>query len=145
MRASRSKRSRDSALPARRGGRILTATMRFSLVSRAFHTSPIPPAPMGERISYGPSLSPTERGILMSQLSLTHPVVDSSWVTAHPDRTKLGKSSDHTTTRVRAMASCLAPAKLQASSVCWLQSVLLQSRQVLRLYHRADGSGQIGR
>jgi hypothetical protein len=33
------------------------------------------------------------------QLSLTDPAVDRSWVTAHPDRTKLGKSTDHTTIR----------------------------------------------
>jgi hypothetical protein len=38
------------------------------------------------------------------------------------------------------MASCLAPAKPQASSVCWLQSVLLQSRQVLRLYKEANSA-----
>jgi hypothetical protein len=32
-------------------GRTLTATVRSRRVSRAFHTSPIPPAPRGERIS----------------------------------------------------------------------------------------------
>src|SRR5207253_424055 len=32
-------------------------------------------------------------------------------------------------------------AKAKASSVCWLQSLLLQARQVLRLYKEANGSG----
>src|SRR5438876_8329966 len=45
----------------------LMATMRPSRVSRAFHTSPIPPAPMGERISYGPRRVPdcnvTDQGV----------------------------------------------------------------------------------
>src|SRR6516225_5031098 len=40
-----------------------TATMRSKRVSRAFQTSPMPPAPRGATISYGPSLSPTESGI----------------------------------------------------------------------------------
>jgi hypothetical protein len=39
------------------------ATVRSRRVSRTFHTSPMPPAPMRARISYGPSLSPTESGI----------------------------------------------------------------------------------
>ena len=49
--ASRSNRASASASPARRSGRILTATSRSSFVSRARYTSPIPPAPSGERIS----------------------------------------------------------------------------------------------
>src|SRR5271170_3200984 len=53
--ASRSKRSLNSVLED------LIATMRLRRVSRAFHTSPIPPAPRGERSSYGPSLVPAER------------------------------------------------------------------------------------
>src|SRR6516162_8007792 len=36
-------------------GRILMATVRSSRVSRARYTSPIPPAPSGARISWGPS------------------------------------------------------------------------------------------
>ena len=40
-----------------------TATERSSRVSRALYNSPMPPAPSGERISYGPSLSPLLRGI----------------------------------------------------------------------------------
>src|SRR6516164_8406162 len=43
--------------------RRFTATMRPKRVSRAFQTSPMPPAPRGATISYGPSLSPTESGI----------------------------------------------------------------------------------
>lgn len=39
----------------------LTTTGRSSRVSRALYTSPIPPAPAGARISYGPSLSPVDR------------------------------------------------------------------------------------
>ena len=37
---------------------IFSATSRCSLVSRAPYTSPIPPAPSGERISYGPRRMP---------------------------------------------------------------------------------------
>src|SRR5678815_6078998 len=39
-------------------GSTLLATMRSSRVSRAQYTSPIPPAPIGSRISYGPSRVP---------------------------------------------------------------------------------------
>jgi hypothetical protein len=39
------------------------ATMRSSRVSRAFHTSPIPPAPSGARVSYGPSFVPAASDI----------------------------------------------------------------------------------
>src|SRR5579864_1424350 len=60
VRASRSKRSLASALSARCGGRILMATLRSSRVSRARYTSPIPPAPSGAPISYGPSFVPEE-------------------------------------------------------------------------------------
>ena len=41
-----------------RFGRILIATVRSSRVSRALYTSPMPPAPRGERISYGPRRVP---------------------------------------------------------------------------------------
>src|SRR6266852_219132 len=54
-RASRSKRSRSCGLLERCSGRTLTATMRSSRVSLARYTSPIPPAPIEEMISYGPS------------------------------------------------------------------------------------------
>src|SRR5687768_13926744 len=56
-RASRSKRSL-------KGPRlVLMATSRFRRVSRAFQTSPIPPAPRADRISYGPSRVPGARGM----------------------------------------------------------------------------------
>jgi hypothetical protein len=52
----------DAAHPSNRAlgppFRRLTATILSSLVSRAFHTSPIPPARVRFRISYGPSSSP---------------------------------------------------------------------------------------
>src|ERR1051325_11616807 len=57
-RASRSKRDSASASAARCGGRILIATSRPSRVSLARHTSPMPPAPSGARISKGPRRSP---------------------------------------------------------------------------------------
>jgi hypothetical protein len=39
------------------------ATKRFSRVSRARYTSPMPPAPRAVTISYGPSLVPADRSI----------------------------------------------------------------------------------
>jgi hypothetical protein len=39
------------------------ATVRSSRVSRAFHTSPMPPSPMAETIWYGPSFAPAEIGM----------------------------------------------------------------------------------
>src|ERR1700693_552644 len=56
--ASRSKRWRRSSLEVRCSGKTLTATVLSSRVSRARYTSPMPPAPIAERISYGPSLEP---------------------------------------------------------------------------------------
>jgi len=44
------------------------ATSRPSRVSRARYTSPMPPAPAGERISYGPSLLPVAKGIDFERL-----------------------------------------------------------------------------
>src|SRR5580765_1379811 len=58
--ASRSKRWRTSGDEDRWDGRTLTATVRSSRVSRARYTSPIPPAPIAERISYGPNRMPAE-------------------------------------------------------------------------------------
>ena len=52
-RASCSKR--DSVRPRESSGSTLIATSRPSRGSRARYTSPIPPAPSGARISYGPS------------------------------------------------------------------------------------------
>jgi len=54
----------------------LMATARSILVSRARHTSPM--APIGARISYGPSFAPGESGTRVDQLSLTHPGLDRS-------------------------------------------------------------------
>ena len=55
-RASVSNRRNRSGSLANASGRTLMATSRPSLVSRARYTSPMPPAPSGARISYGPSL-----------------------------------------------------------------------------------------
>src|SRR6187401_1794286 len=67
-RASRSKRSLKGPKL------VLMATSRFRRVSRAFQTSPMPPAPSAERISYGPSRVPGARGkvapLLLFLLSL---------------------------------------------------------------------------
>src|SRR6266540_5436367 len=57
LRASRSKRS------LKRWWATLMATMRSRRVSRALYTSPMPPAPMGARISYGPRRAPADRDI----------------------------------------------------------------------------------
>src|SRR5437773_10871808 len=56
--ASRWKRTLSCASLANSAGRILMATARSSRVSRARYTSPIPPAPMGATISYGPRRVP---------------------------------------------------------------------------------------
>src|SRR5215472_1048230 len=56
--ASRSRRWRDEESPANSGGRTLMATLRSSRISRARYTSPMPPAPSGDWISYGPSFVP---------------------------------------------------------------------------------------
>ena len=40
------------------------ATVRSRRVSRALYTSPMPPAPMAERISYGPRRAPGERAMM---------------------------------------------------------------------------------
>jgi len=45
------------------GGSSFSATSRPSLASRARYTSPIPPAPSGATISYGPSFVPAVRAI----------------------------------------------------------------------------------
>src|SRR5580704_17601049 len=56
-RASRSKRSEKASLDS------FMATIRSRRVSRALYTSPMPPAPIGFRISYGPRRDPEARGI----------------------------------------------------------------------------------
>src|SRR5439155_5519631 len=56
--ASRSNRCLCTASEENCADKILIATVRSRHVSRARYTSPIPPAPSGETISYGPSLAP---------------------------------------------------------------------------------------
>src|SRR5689334_17416119 len=61
--ASRLKRAIRAASLAKVSGNSLMATSRFSLVSRARYTSPIPPAPSADRISYGPICEPAASDI----------------------------------------------------------------------------------
>src|SRR6516162_5053714 len=56
--ASRSKRAIASRSPTRCSGRTLIATSRSRRQCLARYTSPIPPAPRVDRISYGPSFAP---------------------------------------------------------------------------------------
>src|SRR5438132_12548147 len=65
--ASRSKRAFRSGLEERCCGKTLIATSRPSRVSRARYTSPIPPAPSGPEISYGPSREPGSRRIVCQE------------------------------------------------------------------------------
>jgi hypothetical protein len=65
----------------------LIATSRFSRESWARYTSPMPPAPMGAAISYGPSLSPAESGMCLPELSLADQKVDRECITAYPSIT----------------------------------------------------------
>src|SRR2546425_2924332 len=62
-RASFSNRPRRSASPEKAAGRILMATSRPRRGSRARYTSPMPPVPTSDTISYGPSLAPAEKAI----------------------------------------------------------------------------------
>src|SRR4051812_23911243 len=48
--------------------RTLIATKRFSRVSRAFQTEPMPPLPSGPRISYGPRRVPAHGVIAVSTM-----------------------------------------------------------------------------
>jgi hypothetical protein len=52
-----------SASEANDSGRIVSATSRFSRVSRARYTSPMPPAPSRPVTSYGPIRAPISRAI----------------------------------------------------------------------------------
>ena len=61
--ASRSKRSLASGFSDMWAGRTLIATVRSRRVSRPRYTSPMPPAPSGDWISYGPSLVPAVSAI----------------------------------------------------------------------------------
>src|SRR5215470_17411406 len=62
-RASCSKRFSRSGFCENEAGRTLIATSRPRRGSLARYTSPIPPAPRGETISYGPRRVPAERVI----------------------------------------------------------------------------------
>ena len=62
-RASRSNRSRNCGSAASVSGRTLIATVRSSRVSRALYTSPMPPAPSSDRISYAPRRTPADKDI----------------------------------------------------------------------------------
>src|SRR5262244_242898 len=64
--ASRRKRVTRSASRENSSGRILIATSRLSLVSRARYTSPIPPFPRRAVISSEPSRVPTTTDIGLS-------------------------------------------------------------------------------
>src|ERR1035441_7553749 len=63
-----------------------TTTLEFP---RNWHAEgksrPIPPPPMGERISSGPSLSPTDRGQGSIQFSVYDQKANCAWMTAHPE------------------------------------------------------------
>src|SRR5271163_5082289 len=61
--ASRSKRASRSGSRASASGKTLIATARSSFTSRARYTSPMPPAPSGAWISYGPKFVPELRVI----------------------------------------------------------------------------------
>src|SRR5262245_4080526 len=61
--ASRPKRPRRSGSAANRSRSTLMATSRFSFVSRAQYTSPIPPEPSADLISYAPRREPEVRGM----------------------------------------------------------------------------------
>src|ERR1700740_3139883 len=63
VRASLRKRLRASSLISSAAEITLMATSRSRRLSRARYTTPIPPAPSGDRISYGPSLVPEVRAI----------------------------------------------------------------------------------
>src|ERR1700691_2876281 len=72
--SNRRKRSASRAIPL---GRTLIATSRPSRVSRARYTSPMPPAPSGVRISYGPILVPA-----VSAIRVRHYSPSDEWVRA---------------------------------------------------------------
>ena len=61
--ASRVKRASRSASSANGSGSTLRATSRFSLRSRARDRSPMPPAPSGATISYGPRRRRADRAM----------------------------------------------------------------------------------
>jgi hypothetical protein len=88
-RASASNRRNRSESLANPSGRTLMATSRPSLVSRARYTSPMPPAPSGARISYGPSLVPAVSAIGSHHYSPTNGPCsrsdNSGWIVGQPE------------------------------------------------------------
>src|SRR5476649_524022 len=94
--ASRTKRSAELALGTQSPRKILMATTRFSRLSRALYTSPMPPAPSGARISYGPSFVPEVSTIDDGDYSLggaarSSGYDDSEWIVGNPSLTGLWK------------------------------------------------------
>src|SRR5215831_11400312 len=88
-RASRSNRSLHSPFET------FSVTMRSRRVSLALYTSPIPPAPMGAGISYGPSRVPAVKAIGCSTILPCGSVkaLDSSWITHNPEVSLLVRAS----------------------------------------------------
>src|ERR1700734_3584746 len=66
-------------------GRSFSATSRPNRASFARYTSPIPPAPSGATISYGPSFVPAFSTIEIVRLA-NNPHIDSSWLFLHQRR-----------------------------------------------------------
>ena len=70
-----------SASAAKAAGNTFSATSRPSRLSRARYTSPIPPAPTADKISYGPEVSPTVAEIIIQWMRCEPE-------TSHDSRTK---------------------------------------------------------
>ena len=95
-RASCSKRRTRSGSAANASGRTLIATSRPRRVSRARYTSPMPPVPISETISYGPISEPSasgmiEDGPIIFRATTAHPRPATCWVSvkcsrSHPRR-----------------------------------------------------------
>jgi len=76
------------------------ATSRFKTESRARYTSPMPPAPSGDWISYGPSFFPGARAMSACDYNVgaACKVVapwDASSFTSYTQATGLVKAADH--------------------------------------------------
>src|ERR1035438_1404911 len=80
--ASRWKRAISGVSRANSCRITFSATSRPSFESAARYTSPIPPVPSGDRISYGPSLVPAVRAMRARNYSLRN--------TLHAETTILG-------------------------------------------------------
>jgi hypothetical protein len=90
--------------------KALDLAVRSSRVSRARYTSPIPPAPIAAKISYGPKRIPGDSAILsrfyaekklvsgerhrlLSEIR-RGPIRDCGWITGNSDVTRLGVADD---------------------------------------------------